>query len=490
MLELLNQKEKENLKEWKYQVDDPSITTLVLTPFWNTVVKYVPEYVAPNVLSLSGLIMLMYSFYLNYMFFDDYPRAVSGVCAILIFIYQTLDAIDGKHARRIKNSSPLGELFDHACDSVGLIFVALTVARTSGITDLNVLFYIIQSTLMLFMVEHLKAFRTKKVEFFKYTGPGEILLGCIALLLYRCIFNVSIIPPQLVQSNVFFVIYWAVYIYSFYIIFFDSQLGNVGKLFGNERSEYIQSFLNGDDYGTNVGLALSLLSRHINGWLLQFNIINGWDYNDVIAQSMVLSVVISDLIVAKMAKRQLHPTIVVGSMLAVFNHKILIYILTTAYFLKMFSEICESMNLLLFTPAKNIYISGVWDMLHYGHMEHFNRASQYGNRLLVGVHSNEDVASYKRTPTLSLKERVKTASYCKAVSEVIPNAPLVLTEEFINKHNIHVVCCSSEYDDLEDIYYNIPRKLKILKVMDRVDGISTSELMQRVKDRDVIKKIQ
>lgn len=35
-----------------------------------------------------------------------------------LFIYQSLDAIDGKQARRTGSSSPLGELFDHGCDSV------------------------------------------------------------------------------------------------------------------------------------------------------------------------------------------------------------------------------------------------------------------------------------------------------------------------------------------------------------------------------------
>lgn len=35
-----------------------------------------------------------------------------------LFIYQSLDAIDGKQARRTNSSSPLGELFDHGCDSL------------------------------------------------------------------------------------------------------------------------------------------------------------------------------------------------------------------------------------------------------------------------------------------------------------------------------------------------------------------------------------
>lgn len=38
--------------------------------------------------------------------------------AITMFIYQTLDAIDGKQARRTGSSNALGELFDHGCDSL------------------------------------------------------------------------------------------------------------------------------------------------------------------------------------------------------------------------------------------------------------------------------------------------------------------------------------------------------------------------------------
>ena len=35
-----------------------------------------------------------------------------------IFFYQTMDAVDGKQARRTGASSPLGQLFDHGCDAM------------------------------------------------------------------------------------------------------------------------------------------------------------------------------------------------------------------------------------------------------------------------------------------------------------------------------------------------------------------------------------
>lgn len=54
------------------------------------------------------------------------PRWACALCALGLFIYQSLDAIDGKQARRTNSSSPLGELFDHGCDSISTVFVALS----------------------------------------------------------------------------------------------------------------------------------------------------------------------------------------------------------------------------------------------------------------------------------------------------------------------------------------------------------------------------
>ena len=56
------------------------------------------------------------------------PPYVFVLCAAGLFIYQTLDAIDGKQARRTNTASPLGELFDHGCDAVSTIFVSTSLA--------------------------------------------------------------------------------------------------------------------------------------------------------------------------------------------------------------------------------------------------------------------------------------------------------------------------------------------------------------------------
>ena len=42
-----------------------------------------------------------------------------AIHAAALFVYQHMDAVDGKQARRTGNSSPLGLLFDHGCDALG-----------------------------------------------------------------------------------------------------------------------------------------------------------------------------------------------------------------------------------------------------------------------------------------------------------------------------------------------------------------------------------
>lgn len=58
------------------------------------------------------------------------PSWVYWGLGIGIFVYQTLDAIDGKQARRTNSSSPLGELFDHGCDAVTCGLLVLSILLT------------------------------------------------------------------------------------------------------------------------------------------------------------------------------------------------------------------------------------------------------------------------------------------------------------------------------------------------------------------------
>lgn len=135
--------------KYKYScVDTSPLSNYVMHPFWNAVVQLVPRSVAPNVLTLTGWLLLMSNLALLSWYDWDYETSSSDLpsvkdrppipqwvwlyCAIAHFIGYTLDGIDGKQARRTNSSSPLGELFDHGLDSLAAILLPLCLYSALG----------------------------------------------------------------------------------------------------------------------------------------------------------------------------------------------------------------------------------------------------------------------------------------------------------------------------------------------------------------------
>ena len=72
---------------------------------------------------------------------------------------------------------------------------------------------------------------------------------------------------------------------------------------------------------------------------------------------------------------------------------------------------------------KIVYVGMSADIIHPGHLNILNEASKYG-RVIVGVLTDEAIASYKRLPYLSFDQRYLVVSNLKNVSEVIPQTTL------------------------------------------------------------------
>ncbi|KAL2546307.1 Choline/ethanolaminephosphotransferase 1 [Forsythia ovata] len=86
-------------------------------------------------ITLTGFMFLVTSALLGYIYSPQLdsppPRWVNFAHGLLLFLYQTFDAVDGKQARRTNSSSPLGELFDHGCDALACAFEALAFGSTA-----------------------------------------------------------------------------------------------------------------------------------------------------------------------------------------------------------------------------------------------------------------------------------------------------------------------------------------------------------------------
>ena len=89
--------------------------------------------------------------------------------AVGLFIYQTLDACDGKQARRTQSSSPLGELFDHGCDSLSTVFVALSACIAVQLGQYpNLMFYQCIAASALFYSAHWQTYVSAKLRFGRF----------------------------------------------------------------------------------------------------------------------------------------------------------------------------------------------------------------------------------------------------------------------------------------------------------------------------------
>lgn len=101
---------------------------------------------------------------------------------LCLFAYQTMDALDGKQARRTKSSSPLGELFDHGCDAVTTSLLSLTIASSLQIGTHWSIFFILLSTLIAFYLAQLEEYHTGTLELW-YFNVTEAQLFTMSLYL-------------------------------------------------------------------------------------------------------------------------------------------------------------------------------------------------------------------------------------------------------------------------------------------------------------------
>nr|XP_014340992.1 PREDICTED: ethanolaminephosphotransferase 1 [Latimeria chalumnae] len=173
--EYVMQEQLAGFDKYKYSaVDSNPLSVYVMHPFWNCVVKILPTWLAPNLITFCGFMLLVLNFFLlAYFDFDFYasapgevhvPSWVWIVAGLLNFAAYTLDGVDGKQARRTSSSTPLGELFDHGLDSWACIFFVVTVYSIFGRLDTGVgvfaLYFILWVVLFSFILSHWEKYNT------------------------------------------------------------------------------------------------------------------------------------------------------------------------------------------------------------------------------------------------------------------------------------------------------------------------------------------
>ncbi len=132
-----------------------------------------------------------------------------------------------------------------------------------------------------------------------------------------------------------------------------------------------------------------------------------------------------------------------------------------------------------------VYVDVVADLFHYGHAAFLAQARALGDELVVGIHSDETVASYKRLPIMTMHERAAVVRACRDVDEVVLDAPLEISEEWLRMLRVDLVVHGDDFDEASlERCYGVPRRLGLLVLVPYTPGISTGEILDRLRASD------
>ncbi|KAJ9648426.1 hypothetical protein H2199_001281 [Coniosporium tulheliwenetii] len=178
-----------HLKTYKYSgVDKSYISHYILRHYWNGFVELLPLWLAPNMVTLLGFFFILANVVLLEIYVPDLvgpaPSWVYYSFAFGLWMYSTLDNVDGKQARRTGTSSGLGELFDHGIDSLNCTLGSLLelAAVGYGATRTGAFTALIPCLPMFFSTW--ETYHTHTLYLGYFNGPTEgLILGCIFMLL-------------------------------------------------------------------------------------------------------------------------------------------------------------------------------------------------------------------------------------------------------------------------------------------------------------------
>lgn len=221
---------RSRLLKYKYSSTDKSLTSkYILNPYWSWLVTLFPKSMAPNAITLLGLFCVFVNFstllyynptlacgpkplhvskggpwspmftppvsdvgtfsgwasWFGFATSSEYdqcaPRWLYFTFAVGLFVYQSLDAIDGKQARRTGTSGPLGELFDHGCDALN---TTLEVILTASALNLGLCWWTVASLVATnanFYLTTWEEYHTGNLYLSAFSGPVEGILLIIVV---------------------------------------------------------------------------------------------------------------------------------------------------------------------------------------------------------------------------------------------------------------------------------------------------------------------
>ena len=129
-----------------------------------------------------------------------------------------------------------------------------------------------------------------------------------------------------------------------------------------------------------------------------------------------------------------------------------------------------------------IFVNGTFDVLHAGHLALLNYAKSLGDYLIVGIDTDERVKEKKGSsrPINNAKERSLMLIKLKAVDEVQYFSSDKELEDLVKFTKPDIMVVGSDWKGKPVIGSQYAKELQFF---DRIDGYSTTKIIQSITNR-------
>jgi cytidyltransferase-like protein len=123
------------------------------------------------------------------------------------------------------------------------------------------------------------------------------------------------------------------------------------------------------------------------------------------------------------------------------------------------------------------YTVMVADLFHIGHYNLLKRCKTLFDKVIVGVHNDEQVMSYKGKPVDSYEKRLENIKATNLCDVIYENAPTIIEQSLIDNLNVDFVVAGRENEEYIKKHYHVNKNK--LHLIERTPNISTSLLKKQ-----------
>tara|TARA_R100000278_G_scaffold69252_1_gene54899 strand:- start:541 stop:945 length:405 start_codon:yes stop_codon:yes gene_type:complete len=129
-----------------------------------------------------------------------------------------------------------------------------------------------------------------------------------------------------------------------------------------------------------------------------------------------------------------------------------------------------------------VWVNGCFDVLHRGHYELFNYAKSLGDKLAVGIDSDEKVSKDKgaNRPFNNINDRVYALQSLKAVNEVYVFNSRKELEDLIENYQPDYLVVGSDWKDKDVVGGHFAKKIVYFN---RIEGYSTTNILTNDREQ-------